>query len=195
MLVVEVDGEDGVVAGLPDGGGDGEVDDDIALDGLAGVDARLTKQQRGTLSGGEFSQSGKAGVEVLEIAVLDGAGARLDGAVGGDEGSGEVFEEERETELVGDAQGHEGVEIVLNLITVDDDRVGLEDGVGGIEVDVGDGGIGGGMRGEAEEEETRYAKDEESKKDGNGWIATLGLGEREFVHRVRIAAVRDRVEA
>ena len=121
--MVEVQGEDGVVAGVPGLGGDGEVDDDVAFDRLIGVDTRLTQEERRGLGGGEFRQSGEAGVEVSKLGVLDGAGGGRKAAVRGDEGCGDVLEEERKAEAIGDADGDERVEIVLRGIGADD--VGL----------------------------------------------------------------------
>ena len=140
--MVEVEGEDGVGAGVPDLSGDREVEDDVALDGPVRVDAGLAEEERGGLGGGEFADGGEAGVEVFKLRVLDGAGGGLEGAVGRDEGGGDVFEEEREAEAIGDADGDEGVEIVLCGIVADDDGIGFEDGVGGVDIDVGYGDVG-----------------------------------------------------
>ncbi len=122
--------------------------------------------------------------------MLDGAGGRGESAVGGDEGGGDVFEEEREAEVVGDADGDEGVEIVLCGVSADDDGVGFEDGVGGEDIDASDAEIGGGMGGEVEEEEAGDAEDKESENDGNGEVSALGLREGEIGHGLRIAVWR-----
>jgi hypothetical protein len=122
--------------------------------------------------------------------VLNGAGGRGESAVGGDEGGGDVFEEEREAEVVGDADGDEGVEIVLCGVSADDDGVGFEDGVGGEDIDASDADIGGGMGGEVEEEEAGDAEDKESENDGNGEVSALGLREGEIGHGLRIAVWR-----
>ncbi len=98
-LVVEVDGEDGGFAMVPDGLGDGEVEQDHAFGGLAGSDHGLAEQG----VGGEGFEGGEGGVEVGEVALFDGAGGDLF-AVGGGEGGGEVLEEEREVEVVVDAE-------------------------------------------------------------------------------------------
>ncbi len=58
---------------------------------------------------------------------------------GGGEGGGEVFEEEREAEMVVDAEGGEDVEVVLCTVAADDDGVTFEDGVGRVDGGVGDG--------------------------------------------------------
>ncbi len=188
--MVEVEGDDGVGAGVPDLGGDGEVEDDVALDGLVGVDAGLAEEGRGVLGGGEFPEGGEAGVEVFELGVLDGAGGGLEGAVGGNEGGGEVFEEEREAEAVGDAEGDDGIQIVLRRIFAYDDGVGLKDGVGGVDLDVGDGDVSGGAGGKTEEEEAGEAKEDEREENGDGEISALGLGEGKIGHGLRIAVRR-----
>ena len=121
--MIEVQGEDGVVAGVPGVGGNGEMDDDEAFDGLIGIDARLAQKRRGGLRGGEFPEGREAGEEVLELGVLDGAGGRLEGAVVGDERGGEVFKEEGKAEPVDHANGDDGVEIILRGIVADDVRV------------------------------------------------------------------------
>ena len=194
LLVVEVEGKDCVGAGVPGSGSDGEVDNHEALYGLLRIDAGLAKKQRGVLGGGEFADGGKAGVEVFELGVLDGAGGGLKGAVGRNEGGGDVFKEEREAKAVGDADGDEGVEIVLRGIVADDDGIGFEDGMGGEDVDVGDGDIRSGARGETEEEEAGEAKEHQREEDGDGEVSALGLGEGEIGHGLRIAvqAVRCR---
>lgn len=50
--MVEVEGECSAVAALPGSGGGGEMEDDVALDGLVGVDAGLAKEKGGGLGGG-----------------------------------------------------------------------------------------------------------------------------------------------
>ena len=182
LLVIEVEGEDGVVAAVPDLGVDREVEDDVAIDGLVGIDAGLAEEKRGGLGGGELFKGGEAGVEVVELGVLDGAGGGLERAVARDEGCGDVFEEERKTEAVGEANGDEEIEVILRGIVADDDGVGFEDGVGGIDVDAGDGEVGGGMGGEAKKEEARETKDDEGENDRNGEVAAFRLGEVEIGH-------------
>lgn len=188
--MVEVHGEDGVVAAGPDGGGDGKVEDDEAFDGLAGVDAGFAEEERGGLGGGQFSEGGEAGVEIGEVSSFDSAGGGLEGAVRGNEGSGEVLEEKGEAEAVGDADGDEGVEVVLHLVAADDIGLGFEDRVRGEEVNAGDGDIGGGVRSEADEEEGGKRKDGEREQDWDGDVSALGLREVEIGHEMRIAAGR-----
>src|ERR1700720_502166 len=104
-LVVEVDVEDGGAAVVPYGLGDGEVEEDHAFGGLAGVDHGLAEEG----FGGEGLEGGEGGVEVGEGVFFDGAGGDLL-AVAGGEGGGEVLEEEGEAEAVGDAGGGEDEE-------------------------------------------------------------------------------------
>src|SRR5713226_8619134 len=88
-LMVEVDVEDGGAAMVPDLFGDGEVEEDHALGGLAGTDHRIAQER----FGGEGFEGGEGGVDVLEVGLFDGAGGDLFAFSGG-EGGGEVFEEE-----------------------------------------------------------------------------------------------------
>lgn len=185
--MVEVEGEDGVAAAVPDLGVYREVEDDVAFDGLVGIDAGFAQEERGGLRRGELSESGKAGVEVFELGVLDGAGGGLERSIAGDEGGGDVFEEERKAEAIGEADGDQEIEVILGRVVAHDDGVGLEDGMGGIEVDAGDGDVRGGVRGEAEEEEARETKDDEGKDDRNGEVAAFRLGEGKIGHALRIA--------
>ena len=145
--MVEVDVEDGFAAMVPDLFGDGEVEEDHALGGLARADHGFAKER----IGGEGFEAGEGGVEVLEVGLFDGAGGDLF-TFGGGEGGGEVLEEEGEVEAVVDAEGGEDVEGVLSVLVGDDDGVGFEDGVGGKDGGVGEGEICGSVGGETEEE-------------------------------------------
>ncbi len=88
-----------------------------------------------------FLRSGKDDVEIGEVVFLDGAaGDEL--AVCGEEAGGEVFEEEREFEGVVDVEGGEDVEVVLDLIAADEQGLGFDDGVEGVDIGVGDGDLG-----------------------------------------------------
>jgi len=144
--MVEVDVEDGGAAMVPDLFGDGEVEEDHAFGGLAGTDHGVAEER----FGGEGFEGGEGGVDVLEVGLFDGAGGDLF-AFGGGEGGGEVFEEEREVEAVVNAKGGEDVEHVLGALVGDDDGVGFEDGVGGIDGGASDGEVCGSVRSEAEE--------------------------------------------
>ncbi len=55
-------------------------------------------------------------------------------------------------ELVVDAKGGKDVELIFGVLVGDDDGVGFEDGVGGIDDGAGDGEIGRLVRSEAENE-------------------------------------------
>ena len=145
--MVEIDVEDGGEAMVPGVFGDGEVEEDHTFGGLAGVDHGFAKEG----GGGEGFELGKAGVEVGEVVFFDGAGGEYL-AIGGGEGGGEVFEEEREAETIVDAEGGEDVEIVLVVLACHDDGVGFEDGVGGDDEGAGDGEVSGSAGSEAEEE-------------------------------------------
>ena len=127
--MVEVDGEGGVLALVPESLGAGEVEQDVALDGLAGADLGFAEEGWGALGVGELFEGGKADEEVGEVGLFDGAGGKGEGAgvSGGDQGGVEVFEKEREPEVVGDAEGDEDVQVVLGVVAVEDDGVVLED--------------------------------------------------------------------
>src|ERR1700744_3625056 len=122
--MVEVDVEHGVAAMVPYSLGDGEVEQDHALGGLTWGDHGVAEEG----FGGEGFEVGEGGVDIFEVALLDGAGGDLLAFCGG-EGGGEVFEEEREVEAVVDAEVGEDVEVVFGVLVADDDRVGFEDGV------------------------------------------------------------------
>ena len=144
--MVEVYVEDGLAAMVPDLFGDGEVEEDHAFGGLAGGDHCVAEEG----FGGEGLEGGEGGVDVLEIGLFNGAGGDLFAFSGG-EGGGEVLEEEREAEAVVDAESGEDVESVFGVLVRDDDGVGFEDRVGGVDGGAGDGKVCGSVRGEAEE--------------------------------------------
>ena len=176
-LMVEVDVEDGCAAMVPDLFGDGEVEEDHAFGGLAGADHGVAEER----FGGEGFEAGKGGVDVVEVALFDGAGGDLF-AFGGGEGGGEVLEEEREVETVVDAEGGEDVEIVFGVLVGDDDGVGFEDGVGGIDGGAGDGEVCGSVRGEAENESEDDPQNEERQEYRGQQVASSGLSELEVGH-------------
>ncbi len=110
--------------------------------------------------GGERLEGGERGVDVGEVVFFGGVGGELL-AVGGGEGAGEVFEEEREVEAVVDAEGGEDVEIVLATVVADDDGVAFEDSVGGIDDGAGDGEVCCPVWGVADCQGKSDAKDQE----------------------------------
>jgi hypothetical protein len=176
-LMVEVDVEGGGSAGIPRGLGDRKVKEDHALSGLVGIDEGFAEEG----IGGEFLERGEGGVEVGKIRLLDGVGGELF-AIGGGEGGGEVLEEEGEVETVLNAEGGEDVEVVLVAIAIDEDRVGGEDGVGGIDSGVGDGEISCLVGGVAEEKGDDDAENNECDEDRRQEVAAVGLGEGRFWH-------------
>jgi hypothetical protein len=180
FLMVEVDLEDGVSAMIPDGLGDGEVEEDHALGGLAGVDDGLAEEGFGRAG----FEGGEGGVDVVEILLLDGAGGELF-AFGGGEGGGEVFEEEGELEGVFDVEAGEDVEVVLGLVFADEDGVGLEDGVGGDDGGAGDGELGDSVRGGSDDQGEDDAESQKRKKNGSEEIAARGLGEGRRRHLIK----------
>ena len=117
-LMVEVDVEHGQAAMVPDVFGDGEVKEDHAFGRFARTDHGFTKKWLG----GEGLELGEGGIDVLEIALLDGTGVDLF-PFGGGEGGSEVFEEEREVKAIVNAEGGEDVEVVLRMLVGDDDGV------------------------------------------------------------------------
>jgi hypothetical protein len=146
-LVIEVYVEDGGAAAVPNVFGDGEVEEDHALGGLAWADHGIAQER----FGGQGLEGGEGGVDVLEVEFFDCAGGDLFAFCGG-EGGGEVLEEEREVEAVIDAQGGEDVEGVFGVLIGDDDGVGFEDSVGGVDGGADDGEVSGSAGGEAEKE-------------------------------------------
>ena len=176
-LMVEVDVEDGGAATVPYVFGNGEVEEDHALGGLSGADHGVAQEGHG----GEGFEVGEGGVDVVEIALFDGAGGDLL-AFGGGEGGGEVLEEEREAEAVVDAQGGEDVEVVFGVLVGDDDGLGLEDGVSGKDDGAGEGEVGGLVRSEPEYQGENDAENEECQKNGHQQIASGGLSEFEVGH-------------
>src|ERR1700730_8333803 len=175
--MVEVDVEHGVAAMVPDLFGDGEVEEDHALGRLAGTDHGVAEERFGD----EGFERGEGGVDVLEVELFDGASGDLF-AFGGGEGGGEVLEEEREVEAVVDAEGGEDVEGVLGVLVGDDDGVGSEYGVGGIDGGADDGEVCGSVRGEAEEEGEDDPENEEGEEYGCQEVASSGLSERGVRH-------------
>jgi hypothetical protein len=175
--MVEIDVEDGGEAVVPGVFGDGEVEEDHAFGGLAGVDHGFAEER----VGGEGFERGKAGVEVDEVVFFDGAGGEYF-AIGGGEGGGEVFEEEGEAETIVDAEGGEDVESVLGVVVADDEGVSFEDRMGGVDGGVGDGEIGHRVRSETHEQSNGDAKDQERDEDRDKQIAAGGLCEGELGH-------------
>jgi hypothetical protein len=175
--MVEVYVEDGLAAMVPDLFGDGEVEEDHALGGLAGADHGFAEERLG----GEWLEAGEGGVDVVEVELFDGAGGDLLAFAGG-EGGGEVLEEEREVEAVVDVEGGENVEGVFGALVGDDDGVGFEDGVGGVDGSAGDGKVCGSVRGEAEKESEDDPEDQEREEYGCQQVASSGLSELEVGH-------------
>ncbi len=175
--MVEVDVEHGVAAMVPDFFCDGEVEEDHAFGGLAGADHGVAEQGLGC----EGPEAGERGVDVLEVELFDGAGGDLF-AFGGGEGGGEILEEEREVEAVVDAERGEDVESVFGVLVGDDDGVGFEDGVGGIDGGADDAEVGGPVRGEAEKKSENDPENEESQEDRGQQVASSGLSELEVGH-------------
>jgi len=169
--VIEVYVEHGGAAVVPHGLGDGEVENDHAFGGLAGIDDGVAEERLG----GEGFEGGEGGEEIGEIIFFDGAGGDLF-AVGGGEGGGEVLEEEREVEAVVDVEGGEDVEVVLGAVAVDDERVGFEDGVGGEDGGAGDVEVGGLAGGVAEDESDDDAKNQKRDENRGEEVAADGLG-------------------
>lgn len=176
-LVIEVDVENGGSAVVPHILGDGEVEEDHAFGGLAGVDHGLAEEG----FGGEGLEGGEGGVEVGEVVFFDGAGGDLFAVAGGESG-GEVFEEEGQVEAVGDAEGGEDVEVILTLIVADEDGFAFEDGVGGVDGGVEDIEVGCSVRGEAHDQSQSEAKDQKGQEDGCQQVASSGLGKLEVRH-------------
>jgi hypothetical protein len=176
-LVVEVYVEDGGAAMVPDLFGDGEVEEDHALGGLAWADHRIAQEG----FGGEGLEGGEGGVDVLEVELFDCAGGDFFAFRGG-EGGGEVFEEEGKVEAVIDSQGGEDVEGVFGVLIGDHDGVGFEDGVGGVDGGADDGEVSGSMRGEAEEESENDPENQEREEYGCQQVASSGLSELEVGH-------------
>jgi hypothetical protein len=116
--VVEVDVEIRGAAMIPDGLSNWEVEEDHAFGGLAGADHCFAEERFGD----ERFEGREGGVDVGEIVFFGGAGGELL-AVGGGKGGGEVFEEEREVEVVVDAKCGEDVEVVLGTVVADNDGV------------------------------------------------------------------------
>src|ERR1700692_2796570 len=115
-LMVEVYVEDGGAAMVPDVFGDGEVEENHAFGGLAGTDHGVAEER----FGGEGLEAGERGVDVVEVELFYCAGGDLFAFCGG-EGGGEVLEEEREVEVVVDAQRGEDVEDVFSALVGNDD--------------------------------------------------------------------------
>src|SRR5271156_517204 len=175
--MVEVDVEGGGAAMVPDILGDGEVEEDHALRGLAGTDHGVAEKGLGC----EGLEPGEGGVDVVEVELFDGAGGDLF-AFGAGEGGGEVLEEEWEAEAVVDAEGGEDVKSVFGVLVADDDGVGFEDGVGGIDDGAGDGEVGGFVRSEFENESENYTENEKRQKDRHQQVASSGLSKLEVRH-------------
>ena len=176
-LVVEIDVEHGSAATVPDSFGDGEVEEDHALGGLAWGDHGFAEEGFGD----EGFEGGEGGVDGVEVALFGGAGGELL-TVGGGEGGGEVLEEEGKVEVVVDAEGGEDVEVVLYLVVADEGGVGLEDGVGGKDDGAGDGEVGGLVGGEPDEQGDDYAEQQKRDQDWSEEVAADGLGEGELRH-------------
>ena len=98
---------------VPVGLGDGEVEEDHALGVAAGRGSWFRGAAAALASGFEL---GEGDVDVVEVALFDGAGGGFGGVVGGGEGTGDVVDGERDLEAVVDADGGEDVEVVLGLV-------------------------------------------------------------------------------
>ncbi len=134
-----------------------------------------------------FFQFGVGRVEVREIVLLDGAGGE-ELTVLGDEGGGEVLEEDGEFEVVVDVDGGEDVEIVLGCAAADDVELAVagvtfEDCVGGEDADVGSRNVDGDGGRQTHIDREGRAEDDESQQDGNEIVARGRLGEFEVGHR------------
>jgi hypothetical protein len=176
-LMVEVDVEDGSAAVVPNGLGDGEVEEDHAFGGLTGIDHGFAEERCGR----EGFELGEGGEDVGEVALFGGAGGDLLAVAGGECG-GEVFKEEGKAEVVFDAEGSEDVEVVLGGVVVDKDGVGFEDRVGRVDGGAGDAEICGLMWGVAEEQGNDDAEYQKRQEDWRQEIATRGLGKGRVGH-------------
>jgi hypothetical protein len=176
-LMVKVDIEDCGAAMIPDLSGDGKVEEDHAFGGLPRANHRVAEKG----FGGEGFESGKGRVDILELGLFDGAGGDLF-ALGGGEGGGEVLEEEREVEAVVDTEGGEDVESVLGVLVSDDDGVGFEDRMGGIDGGSDDGEVCRFVRSETEEEGKDNPENEERQEYRCQQVASSGLSELEVGH-------------
>jgi hypothetical protein len=175
--MVEVYVEDGLAAMVPDLFGDGEVEEDHTFGGLAGTDHGFAEQR----FGGEGFEGGEGGVDVVEVELFNGAGGDLFAFAGGESG-GEVLEEERKVEAIIDAKSGEDEEGVFGVLVGDDNGVGFEDGVGGIDGGTDDVEVRGSVRGEAEEEGEDDPENEEGEEYGCQQVASSGLSELEVGH-------------
>ncbi len=95
--------------------------------------------------------------------------------------------------MVGDAQGSEDVDVVLGLVAVEDDGVGFEYKVRGVDGGVSDSDVGGGVRGEAEHEEDGRGQDGQSDDNGEEEVAACWLGEGKVGHSVQRIAAEERM--
>jgi hypothetical protein len=159
-LMIEVDVEDGGPAMVPYRLGNREMKENHALDRFAGINHGFAEER----FGGERFERGKGGENGSKVLFFDRAGDELF-AIGGDESRSEVFEEEWEVEVVVDAEIGKDVEIVLGLVTTDNDGVGLEDGLYWKDDSVGDSEVRCLVRGSTEDECNEDAKNQERKQD------------------------------
>lgn len=145
--MIKVHVEHGGFAMVPRIDRDRELEQDHAFGGVAGSDEGLAAQR----SGGERLERGEGGVDVGQVLHLGGAGSELL-IVGGKQRGGEVLEEERKAQRVFDAQVGEDVEVIFRFVAADDERVGLEDRMRGIDGGVRDGEIYGLRRASANDQ-------------------------------------------
>ncbi len=147
--------------------------------GLCGwmVDSRSRGGPVSGLDGGE------GGVDGGEIVLFDGGGGG--GAVGAGEGGGDVGEEERNAELVVDADGERGRRGLLrSLLLADELGACVEGGVGGQDRSVGDGDVGGAAW-EIEIEAGAQGEENCGRDEDRGEeAAAFGLGEGWSRHEV-----------
>ena len=178
VLVVELEGDGGGLALVPLGLGDGVVEQDHSFGAAGGLNDGLAQERRG----GEGHERGEDSVEVGQVVFLEGGGGGV-GAVRRGDGAGDVVERERLLEVVVDADGGEDVEVVLEgSLPADDLGVGVEDGVGGQDGEVGDGEVGGVLRDVEIDADEDEGKDSEGDEGGEQEAAAFGLCEGEVGH-------------
>lgn len=175
--MIEVDVEDSGAAAVPHVFRDGELEDDHALAGLAGVDHGFAEEGLG----GDGFENRKGRVDVVEITLFDGAGCNLFSLRGG-EGGGEVFEEERKVGLIVDVKGGKDVQMIFDVLVGDDDGVGFEGGACRDDDGFDDRQLGGSVGIEADNQRKGNAKNKKGQKNRHKEIAPGGLGELKIRH-------------
>src|SRR5438874_6319026 len=118
-LMVEIQRDGRGFALIPGVLVDREVEDDHAFGVRPGLDGGFAKKRRR----GERLKPREGGVDVVEVALLNGGGGNC-GVFGPDEGTGDVFQEERYVQVVMDVDGGEDVEGILCGIFHADDPCG-----------------------------------------------------------------------